>query len=637
MTSEQAKDYIKLQLPDYLRQKGIDINNRKNFNCLCPEHNDSNPSMSYDREHNRVHCFGCGVSYDTFDLISIDYGVSGKELFEKAYKLYNISVDENGSCLDWDSEIGYTNNRSNVKEQTTDNTDFIIECQKHIDSAKQYLESRGISLNTAKHFELGYAKNQYIQGLKMNALIIPTAKGQYVARNTDTAADKKSRYRKSQVATLFNANALYTGENKDVFVVEGEIDALSIIEVGGSAVGLGSTANKKLLIEMLKDKPTEKRLLIALDNDESGRRAEKQLCDELKAIGTDFFVCGTLFGDAKDANEALINNKEQLAKVVSNPLYEEYKIKYSIKFYMQEFVDSIEKTKNTQLISTGFKQLDAVLDGGLYEGLYIIGAVSSLGKTTFTMQIADNIAKSGKDVMIFSLEMSKKQLISKSVSRLTYIGNKKRFGVTSRGITTGQKYESYTADFKNMIANAIYTYQNDYAENIYIYEGMGDIGVKEVCKAVEMHIKATGNTPVVFIDYIQILSPYNERFSDKQNADKNVTALKVLSRDFETPVFCISSLNRDSYKERISMSSFKESGGIEYGSDVLLGLQFYMGNTEPKKFDINAAKAKKEREIELCVLKNRDGKTGGVINYNYNPMFNFFEELSIEESRCTEI
>lgn len=92
MNREQAKDIVKNYLDDYLRSKGI--NTRKPFNCLSPSHNDKHPSMSYDRTRQRCKCFSCGVSYDIFDLIGIDYGLTEDiEKFNKAYELYSIKID----------------------------------------------------------------------------------------------------------------------------------------------------------------------------------------------------------------------------------------------------------------------------------------------------------------------------------------------------------------------------------------------------------------------------------------------------------------------------------------------------------------------------------------------------------------
>jgi replicative DNA helicase len=69
------------------------------------------------------------------------------------------------------------------------------------------------------------------------------------------------------------------------------------------------------------------------------------------------------------------------------------------------------------------------------------------------------------------------------------------------------------------------------------------------------------------------MAPYNIYLNDNQNMDKNVMGLKRLGRDCKIPIIGISSFNRASYKEDVSMSSFKESGAIEYSSDVLIGLQ----------------------------------------------------------------
>ena len=93
MDREQARQYIKGQLESYLQSKGI--NTRKNFKCLNPDHNDNNPSMSYDRKRNKVHCFSCGADYDTFDLIGIDYNLTDPaDIFNKGYELYNISFND---------------------------------------------------------------------------------------------------------------------------------------------------------------------------------------------------------------------------------------------------------------------------------------------------------------------------------------------------------------------------------------------------------------------------------------------------------------------------------------------------------------------------------------------------------------
>ena len=72
------------------------------------------------------------------------------------------------------------------------------------------------------------------------------------------------------------------------------------------------------------------------------------------------------------------------------------------------------------------------------------------------------------------------------------------------------------------------------------------------------------------------------------------------------------------------MEAFKESGTIEYSSDVLIGLQFE--GAGERNFDINEAKKKDPRDVELVILKNRNGPMGLKIPYTYYPLFNYFEE-----------
>ncbi|NCA93214.1 hypothetical protein EOM82_08275, partial [bacterium] len=90
MNREQAKDYIKGEIENYLNAKGI--NARRPFLCLNPAHNDEHPSMSFDKKRLKAHCFSCGADYDTFDLIGIDCNLTDPaEIFKKAYELYGLT------------------------------------------------------------------------------------------------------------------------------------------------------------------------------------------------------------------------------------------------------------------------------------------------------------------------------------------------------------------------------------------------------------------------------------------------------------------------------------------------------------------------------------------------------------------
>jgi replicative DNA helicase len=226
--------------------------------------------------------------------------------------------------------------------------------------------------------------------------------------------------------------------------------------------------------------------------------------------------------------------------------------------------------------------------------------------------------------------MSRAELMSKSISRLTLLevmskGLDTKLAKTARGITDGARYEElYSEEEKDIIVQAIQTYRESYSAHIFIHEGIGDIGIDEIRERVARHKKLTGEPPIVVVDYLQILAPYDARLSDKQNTDKAVLELKRISRDFKTPVIGISSLNRAGYNDEIKLEAFKESGAIEYGSDVLIGLQF--AGAGEKSFSHLEAKSKDPRDVELVILKNRNGSTGDKVVFQYYPLFNYFTE-----------
>jgi replicative DNA helicase len=639
---DQAKEYIKPQLENYLKQKGIDT--KKPFKCLNPTHADKNPSMSYDGKRNKAHCFSCGADYDTLDLIGLDYNLSdSKEQFKKAYEIYHIIIKGKANKKEFIefSETIKKEDKTMQNTQVQDYTAFYNEAHSHIGDT-DYPAIRGLSKETIDRFNIGYIAEwkhpnpnpDKPQPPPSPRFIIPTGRHSYAARDIRESVDKNFRYIKVGEAEIFNGQALDNAQ-RPIFITEGEIDALSIIEAGGEAAGLGSTQNTHKLLDLIQDHKPIQPLIIALDNDEAGEAAAGKLIEGLKTLNIAFYKYNP-YGDHKDANEALTADREAFILEIQKAQQEagdlkdaerkEY-LKNSTANYIDAFTNGINESINTPCIPTGFNKLDIALDGGLYEGLYVIGAISSLGKTTFITQAADQIAKAGNDVLIFSMEMARAELMAKSISRetfqLTLPKGETWKAKTARGITAGKRYQEYKQEEKETIYKAIREYAA-YAKNIFIIEGAGEVGAKQIRETVEKHISITGKRPVVIIDYLQILSPYNERYTDKQNMDKVVLELKRISRDHKLPVIAISSFNRMSYKGEVKEEAFKESGAIEYSSDILIGLQ---AKGADKDINITEEKKKNPRDIELVILKNRNGAAGITLLYSYNTLFNHFSEI----------
>lgn len=677
MHRSDAKEIAKTKLPEYLQRKGV--NTKKLFRCLHPNHEDKTPSMSYDSSREIVKCFGkCNTSYDIFDLVGLEYGLtSHRDKFDKTYEILDLTVDKNISNSSLKAKFNKVQaipshktkqniSNNNIEKTETNYTQFYQDASANINHklCTDYLEFRGISLKTAKEYNLGFIsdwisptalakskENNKSATTSTPRLIIPTSNNSYVAIDTRPVgvSHNQKNYSKIKEGKVHIFNAKILQEDEPCFVVEGEIDALSFLEIGYNAIALGSTSNINIFLNLLKQSQVKSPLILALDNDDSGKDARIKLEEQLNKINIEHFTPEDIYLTYKDANEFLQKNKESFAEKVKTVLHDlQDDIEVSVQASMEaeeisrqeyqsitaysaisDFQDYIKSKCNQGYISTGFKQLDDKLGNSLFEGLYAVGAISSLGKTTFVLQIADHLAKQGQDVLYCSLEMSKYELMAKSISRETLLhcadnGIDTRKAKTIRGILDGRRYDNYREEDKAVIKSATDNYK-EYSCNLYIHEGIGDIDVKQIKSFVENHIKFTGKAPIIVIDYLQILSPDNPRATDKQNIDKSVLELKRISRDFKTPVIVVSSLNRASYKDKISLEAFKESGAIEYSSDVVIGLQ--LKGIGDSKFDVNNAKGSDERDIELVILKNRHGKSGCYIQYKYNSLFNIFEEV----------
>lgn len=673
MDREQAKQYIQERAKDYLQQD----HSRKGYICpICGSGSGKNGTGITTKDGIHFTCWaGCFTNADIIDIIGLENGQTDYNsklqtaaaefgiTIESGYHRSTPQEDFAPVAAEYQKQAKnerYTQDSIHNSAYTTpqqeeaepDYTDFFLQANKDIERTSYH---RGLTLETLNRFKLGYVESwthpKAPQAPPSPRLIIPTSKHSYLARDTRAElTDEQRKYSKSKVGKvrIFNSRALREAQ-KPVFIVEGELDALSIIDVGGEAVALGSTANKRALLTMLESQKPSQPLIIAMDNDEAGSKANRELTEGLERLNIPFYRLD-IAQPYKDANEALNADRaafaaavEQAENIEAETLEAEREQlkREAVLYSLQNFIKDIEESKKAAFIPTGFSNLDSLLDGGLYAGLYVVGAISSLGKTTFCLQIADQIAQSGQDVLIFSLEMARNELIAKSVSRLTLIEDMERNGSTAhakttRGILTGTRYADYTQTERELIQYAISAY-GKYAKNIYITEGIGNVGVDEIRDKVQKHIKLTGKAPVVVIDYLQIIAPADMRATDKQNTDKAVLELKRLSRDYGIPVIGISSFNRDNYTAPVNLASFKESGAIEYSSDVLIGLQYegmdYQEGEAEKarekrirelmKQTIADGKSGQPQKIQVKILKNRNGSKGDAL-LDFYPMFNYF-------------
>lgn len=519
-----------------------------------------------------------------------------------------------------------------------------------------YYKSRGFN-HVIEKYKLGYSIDGYNAALKdypelninhtnqraykyfiplLNSSDIPT---RLIARHDNSINEKqKTRNIKGVSQLLFNQRYLETPINdKFIFICEGWADALSFEEVGRKAIALNGTQMANRFIQTVKNnlaKLKNKIFIIALDTDGAGANATKVILSGLSDVKLTTKVFD-IPGKYKDVNEFLVDDRQAFENLVKSTEQEVIEGKYKFTNGANLFNELLSEVEynyangGIKHISTGFPELDRKIGGGLYNGLYIIGAGSSIGKTTFTQQIADHIASEGRKVLFFSLEMGKKEMISKTVVRELFKNKNSTLG--AREFLNGDMKDRDWENLSRQCGNI-----SKVLENIFYLEGNFGTTIEDIVNTTREFKDIYGESPIVIVDYLQVIAPIDVRIGDKQNVDRSIAELKRLSRDLDTPVITISSVNRQNYLSYIDFTAFKDSGSIEFGADVVLGLQLNVmhqimnmkeGQINEKRKLYNEAKAKIPREIEVVILKNRYGAATGTHNYNYRPKFNLFEEL----------
>lgn len=305
---------------------------------------------------------------------------------------------------------------------------------------------------------------------------------------------------------------------------------------------------------------------------------------------------------------------------------------------LNDFLAHVAALREAERISTGFPKLDEMLNGGLYAGLYTVGANTGFGKTLFAVQLVNNIARAGHGVLIISLEMSAYELMARSLSRESFLLSLLKTGSADHALTFRDILQGNfgkTAKSGSIIEKVM----RDYAQwgaNITTIEGVGDVTASKIREAVtDYTARHEGKPPVLLVDYVQLVASPDSHMSDKTRTDYSVLELKRISRDFAIPVIIVSSLNRENYNEPISTSALKESGSLEYSSDVVVGLQiagmrrkesaekdagyrlFVDGLTEKWR---HAKRSGEFAPMELKILKHRAGNEGSIkleILYRY--------------------
>ena len=630
MDRKEASDYIRSNPKQYLRE----AKKRNTYICpLCGNGTGSTGDGMTTKDGVHFTCWKCNQvrNADILDIIGLEYGLSEyPDKLNKAMDLYNISQDE-APVKHQSATIAPTQHKGdNMSEEKTIKTDYTAFIKKSLDALKSnsealaYLRNRGINEATIEAHRLGYTEKN-----GKGYIVLPYSDNYYILRGIKEKEYRKPKSEEAGKEPLFNSQAL--SQEEPVFIVEGAFCALSIDQLGGHAIALCTTGSTSNLDEALEAYNYKGMFILCLDNDQAGKEGQERLKKHLEEKGLSFIEYNIADGEKdpnelmqKDADRLDLNIKKAIA-TAKEALYGDI-ISDNVEIYANNsFYSDIEAFKQGQSIKTGFSMWDSNT-GGLYNGLYFIGAISSLGKTTLMHQLADQLAKLNNKVIYFSLEQSKMELLSKSLSREIY----------KKGILNADSLSIRKGEVKS-IGEYLEAYTSAIKGNMNIIEGSTETDIDFIRDYVDKYIKYYNARPVVIIDYLQIIANTTEK-DPRAKVEANVKALKILSRDYKVPVLCISNINRSNYTLPVDFESFKESGLIEYSADVILGLQLQM-ITSPSFQKCNITEAREEvkkamtatpREVKLVCLKNRYGARYEV-DFNYYPKYDYLEEKTSED------
>ena len=265
-----------------------------------------------------------------------------------------------------------------------------------------------------------------------------------------------------------------------------------------------------------------------------------------------------------------------------------------INLVLQDTFDMIERlcTEKSEVtgITTGFADLNKKINGLQRTDLILVAARPAMGKTAFSLNLVQNAALKGDaSVAVFSLEMSKEQLVQRMLSAQSNVELSK--------IKTGTLSES---DWPRIIdAMAVLS-----EANIYIDDTPG-IKISEI-RSKCRRLKIEKGLDFILIDYLQLMEGAGKNENRQQEIAKISRSLKILAKELNCPVVALSQLSRSPElrkDHRPILSDLRESGSIEQDADIVMFLyrdEYYHDDSEKKNIG------------EVIVAKNRHGETGTV-------------------------
>ncbi|MFH1582403.1 MAG: replicative DNA helicase [bacterium] len=375
---------------------------------------------------------------------------------------------------------------------------------------------------------------------------------------------------------------------KELFQIGGPIDVLTVSSKLKDKHILEEIGGTSYLAELINEIPTAANI-----SKYATTVHEKSLLRELISASAD--IQSAAYNEAENPDVLLDQAESRIFSVIKKGMYESF---YHVKEGLAEAFERIEALSKhkggLRGLATGFTELDRKLSGLQKSDLIVLAARPSLGKSALALNIASHAAiNEGKSVGIFSLEMSKDQLIDRLIAG--------QGGVDLWKMRTGTNLAD--EDFNN-IRHALDLLSR---ASMYIDDGVGTKILK--MRAMARRLQAQKGLDLIIVDYLQLMESESRTTNIVQQMTEISRSLKLLAKELNVPVLALSQLSR-SVEHRMPpkprLSDLRESGAIEQDADVVMFIH---------REDRYNEDSMNKNIAEIIIAKHRNGPVGSVNLY----------------------
>lgn len=399
----------------------------------------------------------------------------------------------------------------------------------------------------------------------------------------------------TRIADMVSASDFYLEEHQQIFsamhglfLTSSEIDVVTLIDMlvqkgiytksGGEqyirtiAEVVPNALNVKDYARIIKDKSILRQLIA--------------VCDEVSEIA---------YSEQDDVAHILDTAENKIFAIAQGKDTKNFRhireVIGDVYAHLHELSTDKEASQGT---STGFSGLDKVLAGMGKSDLVLVGARPGMGKTSFCLNIASNVAaQTGKTVCIFSLEMSAEQLVNRMISSEAMVDS----------------YALRTGELNNDAWENIARATSQLAKCDILIDDTSGITVT----GMKAKLRRVKNLGLVVIDYLQLMQSDSRIDNRVQEVAEISRAMKIMAKDLMVPIICCAQLSRgpESRTDKKPMlSDLRDSGAIEQDADVVMFLyrdEYYKVNESADPNTENESSI-----AEVIIAKNRHGSTGTV-------------------------